>query len=90
MILGRIWKYLAAAGAGIAAGLWFLLQLTQRQRDRARLQAERQKRRAATAEQRIDQRRQADQASRQAKEEGDANVQEAIDRARTGRRDHFE
>lgn len=90
MIFGRL-KVWALAAVGILAGvLYALLGITKRQRDKAREESERQERRAETAEARNQQRQQADKASQTAKEEGDKRVQEAVDRARTGRRDHFE
>ena len=84
-----IYQWLAKILGGLAAVLLVWLKVAQRQRDKAAEKAEKQERRADTAEQRIDQRQQADSASKAAKEKGDARVEEARDKARTGSRDHF-
>lgn len=84
-----IYRWAAKILAGLAAVLMVWLNVTQRQRDKAQEKAEKQERRADTAEARIEQRQQADSASKAAKETGDARVEEARDNARTGNRDHF-
>ncbi|HAR08374.1 hypothetical protein [uncultured Cobetia sp.] len=87
--MSRLWQ-IAAGILGLAAAvLAFMLQGAQRQRDSARERAERQARRADTAEQRIAQREAADVASAKAKKEGEHRVEQVRDEARSGRRDHF-
>jgi len=87
--VGKLYRW-AAKGLGLlVAGLLVMLKVTQRQRDRAAEKAEKQERRADTAEARIEQRQRAYSASKAAKETGDARVEEARDKARTGNRDHF-
>lgn len=88
-MFSSIKQWLAAAFAAIVAGLLFALKIVGGQRDRAREHARREAERADTAEKRIEKRKQADDASYQAKAEGDKRVQEAIERARDGKRDHF-
>lgn len=84
----KAWLY-GAVGLLIAA-LVAALKIVGLQRDNAKRKAEAEATRADTAEKRIEQRQKADTASSTAKEEGEKNVQEAVDRARTGKRDHFE
>ncbi len=84
-----IYRWLAKILGGLSAVLLVWLNVTQRQRDKEADKANRQERRADTAEQRIEQRQQADSASKAAKETGDARVEEARDKARTGDRSHF-
>jgi flagellar biosynthesis/type III secretory pathway M-ring protein FliF/YscJ len=89
-MMGRLWKWLSTALAGLLVVLGGLLEVTRRQKERAETKAKRQATRADTAEARIEQRRRADQASDQAKEEGDARVEQVRDEARSGSRRHFE
>lgn len=89
-MLSRLWQIVAGAAAGLTAILYGMLKWTQHQRAKAEAKAAAQTQRANTAEERIDQRTRADDASRTAKEEGDKHVEQALERARTGRRDHFE
>lgn len=84
----KAWLY-GAAGL-VLAGLLAALKIVGIQRDRARESAKTEAARADTAEKRIEQRQKADAASSTAKEEGEKHVQEAVDRARGGKRDHFE
>lgn len=84
----KAWLY-GAVGL-VIAGLVAALKIVGLQRDNAKRKAEAEATRADTAEKRIEQRQKADTASSAAKEEGEKNVQEAVDRARTGKRDHFE
>lgn len=84
----KTWLY-GAVGL-VIAGLVAALKIVGLQRDNAKRKSEAEATRADTAEKRIEQRHKADTASSTAKEEGEKNVQEAVDRARTGKRDHFE
>lgn len=84
----RLW--VAAAGAAVFAVLAGLLHLRTTQRDRARAEAGRERERAQASEAATAQRRRADDASNAAKTKGDHDVKEAVDRARSGVRDHFE
>lgn len=74
----------------LVATLGGLLARSNSKRNEEAYRASREKRRADAAESRIQHYRAAEEASRQAKQEGDHRVQEAVDRARSGRRDHFE
>lgn len=85
----NIRQWIGAFVAAVMAGLLIAVRVISGQRDRAREKAKREEERAATAEKRIEKRKQADDASYKAKAEGDKRVQEAIDRARDGKRDHF-
>lgn len=87
--MSRIWRWLAGAASAVSVVLFLLLNITQRQKDKALDKAEKARRAAATEKARTAQRRKADQASKKAKEEGGANVNEAVKNARTGKRDHF-
>ena len=89
-MFSKIKAWIAAAVAGVIGILAVLLKITQIQRDNARRDAEAAKQEAATANERIEQRRRADEASAKAKEEGDKRVEEAVQRARAGDRSHFE
>lgn len=88
-MLDNLKRWLSAAFAAIVAGLLLALKIISGQRDKAREQAKRDSERADTAEKRIENRKQAYDASDQAKAEGDRRVKEAVDRARAGNRDHF-
>lgn len=88
-MMSRIWQILAGALGVAAAALYAVLKGTQSQRDKARDKAKRQARRADAAEKTISQRREADQASADAKKEGQNHVAEAREKARDGRRDQF-
>lgn len=87
--MSRVWQIIAAALGLTVAVLTLVLQGTQRQRDNANQRADRQARRADTAEQRIKQRQAADTASAEAREEGERHVEQVRTEARSGRRDHF-
>ncbi len=89
-MFSQIKAWIAAAVAGVIGVLAALLKITQIQRDNARREAEIAKQQAETLEARIKQRQAAEEASAKAKAEGDKLVQEAVERARSGRRDHFE
>lgn len=89
-MLSKLWQWLAAMLGVIAAYALVLLKVRERQLDDARDDAKESEQRADTAETRIEQRDKANEANAQAKEEGDRHVQEAVDRARSGSRDHFE
>lgn len=87
--MSKFWR-LIAGGMGILVTVLFgVLQMTQRQRDKAKDRAVQQQRRADSAEASIDQRQRAEEASEAAKEEGDARVDQVRHEARAGRRDHF-
>lgn len=88
--MSKIWQLLAAAMGFFALVLGALLKGAQWQRDAAVERAEKQKRRADTSEERIEQRQAADDASASAKEEGDKHVESVRNEARSGKRDHFE
>lgn len=88
--MSRLWRWLSIAMGLLVTLLTALLRLTAHQKKAAYERAAHQERRADTAEARIKQRQRADEASQTAKQEGDRRVEEAVDRARTGRRDHFE
>ena len=84
------WIYKIGGMIG-AAAVWLLYTLHLRKsRERAREARDREAQRADSAEHVVDSRKRADDANEKAKENGDAEVQDAVDRARTGRRDHFE
>lgn len=89
-MFSRLWKWLAAAGGAVITVLIIALNWTRRQRDKAEEHADRQKERADTAETRIKQRDRVRQADKDAKRKGEQDVEKAVDRARSGRRDHFE
>jgi Flp pilus assembly protein TadB len=88
--MSKIWQMLAAALGFIALVLGALLKGAQWQRDAANDRAEKQRRRADTSEERIEQRQAADKASANAKAEGDEHVENVRNEARSGKRDHFE
>lgn len=88
--MSRLWQLLAAAMAFLSLVLGALLKGAQWQRDAATERAEKQKRRADTSEERIQQRQAADKASANAKAEGDKHVETVRNEARSGKRDHFE
>ena len=87
--MSKLWQIIAGALGILATVLFGFLKATERQRDNAKDKAEHQERRTDMIERRLDQRQRADKASAQAKEEGNAKVEEARAQARTGRRDHF-
>lgn len=89
-MFSQIKAWIAAAVAGVIGVLAALLKITQIQRDNARREAEIAKQQAETLEARIKQRQAAEEASQQAKAEGDKRVDEALARARAGDRSHFE
>lgn len=88
--MSKIWQLLAAAMGFFALVLGVLLKGAQWQRDAANERAAKQKRRADTSEERIEQRQVADKASANAKAEGDKHVESVRNEARSGKRDHFE
>ena len=88
-MMGKLWQFAAAALGGLVILLSGLLALTARQKAKAQGKAQRQERRADSAQTSIKQREAAHDASAKAKEAGDATVEEARDRARRGTRDHF-
>ena len=84
------WLYKIGGMLG-AAAVWLLYTLhLRRSRDRARDERDEHESRADSAEHVVRSRDRADKAASKAKEEGDAEVQDAVDRARAGSRDHFE
>ena len=84
------WIYKIGGMIG-AAAVWLLYTLhLRRSRDRARDERDEHESRADSAERAVRSRDRADKAASRAKEEGDAELQDAVDRARDGRRDHFE
>ena len=84
------WIYKIGGMIG-AAAVWLLYTLhLRRSRDRARDERDEHESRADSAEHVVDSRKRADDANEKAKENGDAELQDAVDRARAGRRDHFE
>ena len=89
-MLSTLKRWLMTGVAVLVALLYVLAQMFRIQRDSARRDAEAARQEAATAQARIAQRQAADQASSQAKTEGDKRVQEAVERARAGDRTHFE
>lgn len=89
-MFSQIKAWIAAAVAGVIGVLAALLKITQIQRDNARREAEIAKQQAETLEARIKQRQAAEEASQQAKAEGDKRIEEAVQRARAGDRSHFE
>ncbi|MDW0357802.1 hypothetical protein Q8G38_00570 [Halomonas venusta] len=88
--MSKIWQLLAAVLGVISLVLGVLLKGAQWQRDAANERAAKQKRRADTSEERIEQRQAADNASASAKIEGDRHVESVRNEARSGKRDHFE
>lgn len=89
-MLSALKRWLMTGVAVLVALLYVLAQMFRIQRDSARRDAEAAKQEAATANQRIEQRRRADEASAKAKAEGDKRIEEAVQRARAGDRTHFE
>lgn len=89
-MLSALKRWLTTGVVALVALLYVLAQMFRTQRDNARRDAEAAKQEAATAQARIAQRQAADQASSQAKTEGDRRVEEAVQRARAGDRSHFE
>lgn len=69
--------------AAILAGLIIALRVVTNQRDEA-------EQRANTIKERIKQRDRVIQADQKAKQEGETHVEKAVERARSGSRDHFE
>lgn len=88
--MSKIWQLLAAVMGFVALVLGVLLKGAQRKSEAATERAEMQKRRADTSEERIEQRQAADNASANAKAEGDRHVESVRNEARSGKRDHFE
>lgn len=88
--MSKLWQIVAGAMGAIITGLLVVLNVTQRQKDKAEQKAGVQERRADSAEARIDQREKADDASQKAKEEGDERVEEVRKQAGSGKRDFFE
>ena len=89
-MITKIQQWAMAILGGVIAVMYVLLQVSRRQRDNARNEAQKQAQRADSAEARAAQRRRADEASQQAKVKGEERVQETIGRARSGDRSHFE
>lgn len=84
------WVYKIGGMIG-AAAVWLLYTLHLRSsRENARDERDREAQRADSAERVVQSRDRADKAASNAKEEGDARIDEAVGRARAGRRDHFE
>lgn len=93
-LLRNLWSkaktYAVLLVSGVAGILFIALRVVSGQKHEAQQQAEQANRRAENAEARIVQRQKAETANQAAKTEGEKHVQDAIDRARTGDRSHFE
>jgi hypothetical protein len=80
-MMGKLWQFAAAALGGLVILLSGLLALTARQKAKAQGKAQRQERRADSAQTSIKQREAAHDASAKAKEAGDATVEQALRRS---------
>lgn len=88
--MNTLWKWVSGL-LGLALALMVAaFKLVSHQKARAEGRADSEQTRADSAEARIDQRDRAEQASTEAKQEGERRIEEAVERAGTGRRDHFE
>lgn len=88
-MMNRIWQGLAAVAGVAVAILYALFQRAKRGEEKARRNAEIQKRNAQTAALQRDERREQDEVLRTIQEQGHVEVEELRKRATDGKRDHF-
>ena len=86
----KVKTYVVAALGVLSGVLYISLRITAGQKKDAQERAEDAERKAQQAEARVVQRHKAEAVNQQAKAEGEKHVQDAIDRARSGDRSHFE
>ena len=93
LLLSNAWskvKSYAVAILGALLGVMYVaLRVVAGQKRAAQERAEQAERRAETAEARARLQQKAEAANQQAKIEGDKHVEEAVEKARSGNRDHF-
>lgn len=94
LLLSNIWSkiksYLVIILSAMIGALYVALKIVAGQKRAAQERAEQAEHRADTAEARVNQRQKAEAADKQARAEGEKHVEDAINRARSGKRDHFQ
>lgn len=88
-IWSKIKTYALALLGAITAILYIMYRVTLGQKRKAQEDAQEAQKQVENAKAHIKAKVTADEASQKAKIEGDVHVQEAVDNARAGNRDHF-